>query len=150
MKDPKLVSKLEHRYWVIVNTLNAIGGTVYADDLIEMTGMKKSQLSSALQYGRRQFDPKIGDVRNYVMSSGGGLFLPENEDECVAYVVQTLKDATSRWKTLMPILDYAEAHFHDKLVDAMNVRTDEDEDDDEMTPWAVFDSVMERNNRLTY
>lgn len=133
---------LDERYWDIVNVLKEEKRFLYADELREKTRLKAGQIGKALQYGRRKFDSNEIKIKDYVMASPSGYFLPVRGAEVVAYVAQVFLDVNSRAKTIAPIYEYAKQKWPDELEKVLNDRFSEDEDDS-MEPWGVFNKIIE-------
>ena len=119
---------------------------ICADEMMERTRLNKGQMSKALQYVRRLFDNNKISVKEYIMSSPDGYFLPTVGKQVIAYVAQFYLDARSRTKTIKPIYEYAMAHWPNQLKRTINEKSEEeDKIDDEMEPWAVFNKIIQED-----
>ena len=148
---------LEEYYNKIVTELKNDGGAIYRDDMAARVCLTPGQISKALQYARRRFEEGKTKITEYVMASPDGYFLPTMGREIVAYVAQIFMDTRSRVKTIMPIYEYAKRHWGNELLEEIDARLKEDDVlEDEMIPWAVFDTILNQkkeedknaNNRL--
>ena len=134
-------------YWEIVKVLRDLDKRAYIDELVEETGYSIGQIKKAVQWGRREFDKGHIKITDYVMASGTGYFLPTRGREVVAYVVQNTKDILSRSRTQKPIYEYAMAHWKEELQEAFAEKSqDGDIINDVMTPWEVFNSIINKED----
>lgn len=133
--------------------LNAIrgdedGGYMLSPELIERTGYKQSQISKALQWGRRQFAEGDLSIDQWIMASPKGYFLPKRggDERVFAYAVQNIKDIRSRTRTQLPLYEALLTSFPEELRQAFIKSTHGTEDvNTEMNPWAVFNAIMEND-----
>ena len=135
--------------WRALNVIrNEDGDGCYLkrDKLVEITGYKPSQVSTALKWGRRQFEKGNLSIMQWIMASPKGYFLPTsvNEDRVFAYAVQNIKDIRSRSKTQTPLYEALLISYPEQLRAAL-VKSSPDVNDVnmEMNPWAVFNEIME-------
>ena len=126
-------------------------GYMLADELLDAINenqpipFTKSNMSAALQHGRRQLDKKRLKVTQWIMASPKGLFLPksENDKRICAYVVQNFKDINSRNTTQVPLFAEVLRINPDGLREAFHEANKEWEVSNEMKPWAVWSSIMD-------
>lgn len=132
-------------YGMIVTAINNNDSRfVYQDKLSQLTGLKPSQISKAIQWGRREFKKGSIPIRSYVLASPHGYFLAQTGQEIVAYVAQYQQRIKSEIRTQNPIYDYAFKHWPEQLLNALEGDHDENDSiDDETRPWDVFNKVME-------
>lgn len=131
--------------------LNAIrgeedGGYLLSPQLVELTGYKQSQISKALQWGRRQFAEGNLQIDQWIMASPKGYFLPKRggDDRVFAYAVQNIKDIRSRTRTQLPLYEALLMSFPEQLRLAFMKSTHgREEISTEMNPWSVFNTIME-------
>lgn len=134
-------------YHQIISTLKASEDKyMYIDDLAKVTGLKKHQITKAVQWGRRNFNHRKMSVKSYVMSSPYGYFLPNTGQEVIAYVVQFQRRIECETRTQRTILNYAQEVWPIQLDKAYKSKpNDEDIIDDESRPWEVFDDVVNKD-----
>ena len=134
---------LQSYYKSMLQVLRENDDYIFSDKMEELAGLNKAQIGKALQYGRRQFENEAMDVREYIMASPYGYFLPSRGKEVVAYVTQNFLDLRSRMRTQKGIYEYAMKHWPQQLLDLINEKSEEnDKIDDEMKPWEVFKKIM--------
>ena len=110
----------------------------------EALGLKQSQLSAALQYGRRELAKKENSIKQVIMSCPRGLFVPSTDKEIEAWILQYTMDAESRMRTMIPYMEYLKENnptAFSRLKETWNSTGT-----DEMTPFAVFDKYMNLYN----
>lgn len=140
---------LNEYYWQIVGCIKQHQDPIHIQTLEKETGIKKSRISKALQWGRREFESGAIPIRSYVMASPSGYFCPTTSEQLVAYVAQVYKDANSRMRTTTPVYEYAAKNYPEKLYFALNTSSESDPDDPdgalEMQPWGVWNNLMNEN-----
>lgn len=114
--------------------------------LASLTGYKESQISKALQWGRRQFEEGKLRIDQWIMGGPKGYFLPKRgyDERIYAYAIQNIKDIRSRARTQLPLYEALLRDDPDALREAYLKSTDGREDiSTEMNPWAVFNKIIE-------
>lgn len=121
-------------------------GYLLAPQLAEITGYKQSQISKALQWGRRQFAEGKISVEQWIMASPKGYFLPKRggDERTFAYSVHYIKTIRSMVRTQLPLYEYLLSTNPEGLREAFIKCSNGKEDiSTEMNPWAVFNQIME-------
>ena len=137
-----------NRCYIALNNIrnNANGGYMLSPELSMATGFKQSQISKALQWGRRQFEEGNLNVTQWIMASPKGYFLPKDkEDERIfAYAIQNIKDIRSRARTQLPLYESLLRTSPESLKRAFIKSSKGKEDINvEMNPWAVWKAIIE-------
>ena len=133
-------------------------GYMLADELLEAVNenmstldhFTKSQMSAALQHGRRQLESKRIKVIQWIMASPQGLFLPKGWDDerIYNYAVSNLKEINSRARTQNPLFFELMRLDPDKLrAKILEANSDWDINSDEMQPWGVWAKLTDQNYR---
>ncbi len=135
-------------------------GYVLSDELIDLTNerrksigltrikINKSLMASALKHGRREFAKGRIKPTQWIMASPRGYFLPKDPDDprIFAYIVSNFKEINSKVRTQAPLYEYMLRNNPAGLRDAFLKASNGDwEIDDEMNPWAVWNSIMKSN-----
>lgn len=126
---------------------------LFAEELVEITGYKKSQIQKALQWGRRKFEGGKINVMQWIMSSPKGYFLPRNMNDLriYAYSIQNIATIRSLLKTQAPLFDWLQAYNPEELHAAYLKSTNYgDEEDIGMIPWAKYMSIMEEDEYFSH
>lgn len=133
-------------------------GYMLADELLEAVNenmatieqFNRSQMSAALQHGRRQLENKRIKVVQWIMASPQGLFLPKGWDDerIYAYAVSNLKEINSRARTQNPLFFELMRLDPEKLKKKiLEANSDWDIGSDEMQPWGVWAKLTDQNYR---
>lgn len=145
--------KLKDIYNACYKVLNGIrgdeqGGYLLGPELSVLTGYKQSQISKALQWGRRKFEDGEISVMQWIMASPKGYFLPESMDDprVFAYSIQNILTIKSMTKTQLPLYQHLLETRPEELRAAYRKSSGNKEDiSTEMNPWAVFNAIMEND-----